>query len=155
MNWLNYNSGINKVVKMRKLNYLSVVFFLFAMCIFTGCTRKGCGKIANETQAEDSVSFVSESDSCKQTTAQDSLKKHLLGYWALDNVTWMKITEDSIYNVDCDISPATKYFVVNDSITFELGDGEFATERFWFVGDSLFIENKSGDGGVCKYERVN
>jgi|GEM_PF-254342 len=141
---------------MRKANYQSVAFLLFAMCIFTtGCTRKGSGKIANETQAEDSVSFVSESDSCKQTTAQDSLKKHLLGYWALDNVTWMKITEDSIYNVDCDISPATKYFVVNDSITFELGDGEFATERFWFVGDSLFIENKSGDGGVCKYERVN
>ena len=35
---------------MRKANYQSVAFFLFVMCIFTGCTRKGSGKIANETK---------------------------------------------------------------------------------------------------------
>lgn len=102
---------------MRKTNYQSVVIFLFAMCIFTGCTRKSIGKIANETQAEDSVSFVSESDSCKQPTAQDSLKKQLLGVWALGEVAWLKITEDSIYFIDEDGEPAIKYFVRGDTIT--------------------------------------
>ncbi|MBQ7483675.1 MAG: hypothetical protein IJT89_06460 [Bacteroidaceae bacterium] len=102
---------------MRKPNYQSVAFFLFAMCIFTGCTRKSIGKIANETQAEDSVSFVSESDSCKQPTAQDSLKKQLLGVWALGEVAWLKITEDSIYFIDEDGEPAIKYFVRGDTIT--------------------------------------
>ena len=103
---------------MRKPNYQSVAFFLFAMCIFTtGCTRKGSGKIATETQAEDSVSFVSESDSCKQPTAQDSLKKQLLGVWALGEVAWLKITEDSIYFIDEDGEPAIKYFVRGDTIT--------------------------------------
>ncbi len=101
---------------MRKPNYQSVAFFLFAMCIFTGCTRKGSGKIANETKAEDSVSFVSESDSCKQPTAQDSLKKQLLGVWALGEVAWQRITEDSIYFIDEEGKPAIKYSVRGDTI---------------------------------------
>ena len=140
---------------MRNANYQSVAFFLFAICIFTGCTRKSSGKIVNETQAEDSVYFVSESDSCKQPTLQDSLKKQLLGYWAYEDVTWMRITEDSIYHVDQDGEPAIKYFVSADTITMYYY-GFTKKDRFWFIGDSLlFIENKSGDGGVCKYERVN
>lgn len=137
-----------------KIKVIFFVVLLSFMCIIIGCTHRGEGKIVNETRADDTVSFVSESDNCKQTTVKKSLKEQLLGYWSLESVTWMKITEDSIYNVDCDISPATKYYVVNDSITFDFGDGEIATEKFWFVGDSLFIENKSGDGGICKYERV-
>ena len=101
---------------MRKPNYQSVAFFLFAMCIFTGCTRKGSGKTVNETQAEDSVSFVSESDSCKQPTLQDSLKKQLLGVWALGEVAWQRITEDSIYFIDEEGEPAVKYSVRGDTI---------------------------------------
>ncbi|WP_155993216.1 MULTISPECIES: hypothetical protein [unclassified Bacteroides] len=127
---------------MRKPNYQSVAFFLFAMCIFTGCTRKGSGKTVNETQAEDSVSFVSESDSCKQPTAQDSLKKLLLGYWAHEDVTWMRITDDSIYYVDQDGEPAIKYFVSADTITMYYY-GFTKKDRFWFVGDSLFIPKRS------------
>ena len=139
---------------MSKNKYLLVGCFLSVICILAGCVQKGKDTIGKKVDNNDTVSFVSESDNCKQTTVKKSLKEQLLGYWSLESVTWMKITEDSIYNVDCDISPATKYYVVNDSITFDFGDGEIATEKFWFVGDSLFIENKSGDGGICKYERV-
>ena len=146
---------------MRKPNYQSVVFFLFAMFIFTGCTRKGSGKIANETQAEDSVYFVSESDSCKQPTAKKSLKELLFGSWtrAGDCVTWFNITEDTIYLVDeldeNDNPTAVKYSVSNDSITRMFDDGEVAKDKFWFVGDTLFMENKSRGGTLCKYERIH
>lgn len=138
---------------MRKPNYQSVAFFLFAMCIFTGCTRKGSGNIANETKAEDSVSFVSESDSCKQPTAQDSLKKQLLGVWALGEVAWQRITEDSIYFIDEEGEPAIKYSVRGDTIIMYF-DGHVKKDKFWITDDTLFVENKSGDGGCGHFERI-
>ena len=140
---------------MGKANYQSVAFFLFAMCIFTGCTRKGSGNIANETKAEDSVSFVSESDSCKQPTAQDFLKKQLLGVWALGEVAWQRITEDSIYFIDEEGEPAIKYSVRGDTIIMYFDDFDFVKkDKFWITDDTLFVENKSGDGGCGHFERI-
>ena len=138
---------------MSKNKYLLVGCFLSVICILAGCVQKGKNTIGKIVDNNDSVAFVSESDNCKQTTVKKSLKEQLLGYWAYEGVTWMRITEDSIYYVDQDGEPAIKYFVSADTITMYYY-GFTKKDRFWFVGDSLFIENKSGDGGIGKYERV-
>lgn len=144
---------------MKKEVFFVVV--IFAVCILAGCTRNGSDKAVNETKVEDSVSFVSESDSCKQTTTKKSMKELLLGSWTIagDNVTWLNITEDTIYLVDeldeNDNPTAIKYYVSNDSITTVFDDGEVTKDKFWFVGDTLFVENKSRGGTLCKYARVH
>ena len=46
--------------------------------------------------------------------------KSLYGYWSLEGVTWLKITSDSIYFVDEEVTSPIKYSVNKDTIIWYL-----------------------------------
>jgi len=46
--------------------------------------------------------------------------KSLYGYWSLEGVTWLKITSDSIYFVDAEVTSPIKYSVNKDTIIWYL-----------------------------------
>ena len=147
MNWLNYNSGINKVVKMRKANYQSVVFFLF-VCICLACKNDSKQK-ATALQKTDTV-LISD---CQ---TEQYLKEKIRGSWSIegDCITWMHITEDSIYFVDEwdeNCNPiAISYSISNDSIKFYDGFKN-PKDKIAIIDDSLIFIYKDSKG---KYIRV-
>lgn len=147
MNWLNYNSGINKVVKMRKPNYQSVAFFLF-VCICLACKNNSKQK-ATALQKTDTV-LISD---CQ---TEQYLKEKIRGSWSIegDCITWMHITEDSIYFVDEwdeNGNPiAISYSISNDSIKFYDGFKN-PKDKIAIIDDSLIFIYKDSKG---KYIRV-
>ena len=77
-------------------------------------------------------------------------KETLYGSWGVENITWLYSTEDSIYFVDEENSPAIKYYVEKDTITMNF-DGMTIKEKYYIIQDTLFMETKEGLG---KYERI-
>jgi len=147
MSYLNCNSGINKVVKMRKANYQSVAFFLF-VCICLACKNNSKQK-ATALQKTDTV-LISD---CQ---TEQYLKEKIRGSWSIegDCITWMHITEDSIYFVDEwdeNGNPiAISYSISNDSIKFYDGFKN-PKDKIAIIDDSLIFIYKDSKG---KYIRV-
>ena len=74
----------------------------------------------------------------------------LCGYWSLEGVTWMNITNDSIYFVDEEETAPIKYSVKEDTVTWYF-DGVTQKSKFQILLDTLFMENEEGK---TKYIRV-
>ena len=60
--------------------------------------------------------LLDEYDKAKLHTSKTSL----YGYWSLEGVTWLKITSDSIYFVDEEVTSPIKYSVNKDTIIWYL-----------------------------------